>query len=351
MAGSVSDLEADPSRDVVTRVRQDVRMSRAAPAAIWPGHHQHRGASYDGLGTNFAVWAPDATAVWVCLFDDDGAETRLALPEFTLGVWHGYVPGVRPGQTYGFRAAGPWDPARGLVFNADKLLLDPYARAIDGAYTPSQTLAAVTSGGEVNPGDSAPFVPRSVVVQDGDFDWGDDRRQDIFWRRTVIYEAHVKGLTYLLDAVPAEQRGTFAGLGHAATIRYLKDLGVTAVELLPSQQFLSEPELLDAGLVNYWGYNSIGFFAPHAEYSASGSKGEQIREFKQMVKNLHAAGLEVIMDVVYNHTAESSQTGPSFCFRGFAEGDAYLYDGNGRYLDVTGCGNTVHVSPGRSSSW
>jgi glycogen operon protein len=322
-------------------------MSSAVPGVVWPGHHQQRGACYDGAGTNFAVWAPDATSVWLCLFDEAGSETRLRLPEFTLGVWHGYVPDVRPRDRYGFRADGPWDPSAGLLFNPDKLLLDPYARAIDGDYTLDPSLPALTSDGKRNAGDSAPYVPRSVVVDDSEaFDWGADavRRDPIPWSETVIYEAHVNGLTRRSELVPEDARGTFGGLGHDSTISYLLDLGITAVELMPVQHFLSEPALVAAGLVNYWGYNTIGFFAPHAAYSASGSRGEQVREFKQMVKNLHAAGLEVILDVVYNHTAEGPQQGPGWCFRGFGDGDYYVYDDHGRYFDVTGCGNTVRVS-------
>lgn len=316
----------------------------ARPDSVWPGHHVSRGASYDGSGVNFAVWAPDADEVYVCLYDEDGAESRLALPEFTLGVWHGYVPGVAPGHRYGFRAAGPWDPPAGMLFNVDKLLLDPYARAVEGDYTLHDSLAAMTAAGRPNPGDSAPYVPRSVVVADEPFDWGDDRHVPVPWSDTVIYEAHVKGLTQLHPAVPEPLRGTFAGLGHPSVVGYLRDLGVTAVELMPVQHFLSEPALRAAGLVNYWGYNPVAYFAPHAAYSASGVRGQQIREFKQLVKDLHAAGLEVILDVVYNHTAEGDQRGPSWSFRGLADGDYYLYDQRHHYFDVTGCGNTVRAS-------
>ena len=319
-------------------------MSAARPAVIWPGHHRQRGAYYDGRGTNFAVWAPEATAVWLCLFDVGGRETRLRLPEHTLGVWHGYVPDVVPGQQYGFRADGRWHPEGGDLFNVDKLLLDPYARAIEGTVTPDPSLATVTGHGDASPGDSAPFVPRSVVVGDDGFEWGDDRRPDTPWRETVIYETHVKGLTAMATEIPDAIRGTFAGMGHEGTLTYLTDLGVTAVELLPCQHFVSEPTVVAKGLVNYWGYNTVGFFAPHATYGSSGSRGEQVREFKQMVKNLHAAGLEVIMDVVYNHTAEGERDGPTLCFRGLADGDYYLHDGRGAYVDVTGCGDTVNVS-------
>jgi glycogen debranching enzyme GlgX len=310
---------------------------------VWPGDHQELGARYDGTGTNFAVWAPDATGVELCMFDDD-VETRTPLPEHTLGVWHGFVPGVRPGQRYGFRAGGPWDPAQGHVFDPGKLLLDPYARAIDGEFVPDPAMASVDHERGIRGGDTARIRPRSVVVGDEPFDWGDDHRPDTPWRHTVIYEAHVKGLTYQHPDIPTGLRGTYAGLGHPAMIHYLKDLGVTAVELLPVHHFVSEPTLLERGLVNYWGYNSIGFFAPHAAYSASGTRGEQVTEFKQMVKDLHAAGLEVILDVVYNHTAEGGPGGPVLAFRGYDEGSYYRTDGWGRYADVTGCGNTVNVS-------
>ncbi|MBA2774224.1 MAG: glycogen debranching protein GlgX [Nocardioidaceae bacterium] len=314
------------------------------PQPISPGDHRRLGASYDGAGTNFAVWAPDAEAVYVCLFDDDGEEARIALPEQTCGVWHGYLPLVAPGQHYGFRTEGRWDAAAGHLFNIDKLLLDPYARAIDKTLTPHPVLSAMTEDGGRNPGDSAPVTPRSVVVGPDDFEWGDDHRLDVAWSDTVIYEAHVRGLSRLHPDVPVEERGSFAGVGHPSVIAYLKDLGVTAVELLPTHHFLSEPYLSERGLINYWGYNTIGFFAPHAGYSSSGTRGEQIDEFKRMVKNLHAAGIEVILDVVYNHTAESELDGPAVAFRGYDDGSYYRRDGRGRYDDVTGCGNTVQVS-------
>ncbi|MEP6665119.1 MAG: glycogen debranching protein GlgX [Nocardioidaceae bacterium] len=312
--------------------------------AVWPGNHQHLGASYGGAGTNFAVWAPDASSVALCLFDDEGAETRLELPRHTLGVWHGYVPQVRPGHRYGFRVSGRFDPARGHLFNPDKLLLDPYARAIDGELIPHDNLRSVDETLASHPGDTAPYTPRSVVVGDDGFDWGDDQRPDVPWRRTVIYEAHVKGLTQLHPDIDAHLRGTFAAMGHPATIHYLRDLGITTVELLPVHHFVSEPTLAERGLVNYWGYNSVGFLAPHASYAATGTRGQQTTEFKQMVKDLHAAGLEVILDVVYNHTAEGDPSGPTLSFRGYDDGSYYRTDGWGRYADVTGCGNTVNAS-------
>lgn len=318
--------------------------SQAPPPDIWPGDHRKLGATVDAEGTNFAVWSPDADQVWLCLFDEADHETRVELREHTLGVWHGYVPGIRPGHRYGFRVAGDWNPAGGHLFNPDKLLLDPYAKAIDGDLTPHPSLAAVDRNGQPNPGDTAQYTPRSVVIGPDDFDWGDDRRLDLLWSRTIIYEAHVRGLTMLHPDVPEHQRGTFAGMAHPAVTGYLRDLGVTSVELLPIHHFLSEIALTDRDLVNYWGYNSIGFFAPHAAYSSSGSRGEQITEFKQMVKDLHAAGLEVILDVVYNHTAEGEVTGPAVGFRGYDDGSYYRSDSWGRYADVTGCGNTLHVA-------
>jgi glycogen debranching enzyme GlgX len=319
------------------------------PATLWPGHHRTLGAIADDAGTNFAVWAPGATAVWLCLFDTEESgegsrETRIELREHTLGVWHGYVHDVGPGQRYGYRVDGRWDPTQGQVFHLDKLLLDPYARAIDGDLVVDDSLPVQRHPGVPNPGDTAPFTPRSVVVGDDAFDWDDDRRPEVPWSSTVIYEAHVRGLTMAHPDVPEHERGTFAGLAHPKVVAYLKDLGITSVELLPVHHFVSETALLERGLVNYWGYNTIGFFAPHAAYSSTGSRGEQITEFKQMVKALHAAGLEVILDVVYNHTAEGGTDGPTLCFRGYDDRTYYRNDGWGGYVDVTGCGNTVNAS-------
>ena len=318
-----------------------------APSAdltsVWPGQSRKLGATADDGGVNFTVWAPHAESVTLCLFDEAEHETRLDLWEHTLGFWNGYVPGVSAGQRYGFRASGQWDPANGRVFDADKLLLDPYARAIAGAMTPGAALASRTSTGERNPGDTSELVPRGVVV-DGSFEWGDDRRPSVPWQNTVIYEAHVRGLTMRHPDVPERLRGTYAGLAHPSVVSYLLDLGVTGVELLPVHHFVSELDLTALGLVNYWGYNTVGYFAPHAAYSSAGSRGEQVREFKEMVKTLHEAGIEVILDVVYNHTAESAADGPTLSFRGFDEPAYYLTDTSGRYADVTGCGNTFNVS-------
>jgi glycogen operon protein len=297
--------------------------------------------------TNFAIWSPEATAVWVCLFDEDGTETRHQLTEHTLGVWHGQIPDLPVGQLYGFRADGPWDPSHGHRFNAEKLLLDPYARAVSGDVVPGPALLPHVAGapGRRSPLDSAASMPRSVLVHD-DSDWSGDRKLLTRWRDTVIYELHVKGFTRLHDRIPEHLRGTYAGLGTDVVIDYLKDLGVSAVELLPVQQFFSEPAVADRGMANYWGYNSIGYFAPHAAYSSSGSRGQQVTEFKQMVKNFHAAGIEVILDVVYNHTAEGPPDGPSYSFRGLDDLGFYKRSGTGgdSYWDVTGCGNTVDTS-------
>jgi glycogen operon protein len=272
----------------------------------------------------------------------------------SLGVWSGALPDVAPGTLYGFRADGPWDPDAGLRFNPAKLLLDPYARAVAGTLDETGPVYAHDPDAPScrDEQDSAPYVPRSVVVHD-DFDWGDDVRPRRRWRDTVVHELHVKGMTALHDRVPEHLRGTYAGLATPAVTDYLLDLGVTAVELLPVHQFVTEPEVAERGLVNYWGYNSIGFFAPHNAYSSSGDRGGQVREFKEMVRAFHAAGIEVILDVVYNHTAEAGPTGPVLSFRGLddlgyyqrvlrtEEGEEPAVD---TYWDVTGCGNTVDTT-------
>ncbi len=304
------------------------------------------GANYDGDGTSFSVFSEVATSVDLCLFDDGGAETRVRLPEVTAFCWHGYVPGVGPGQRYGFRADGPWAPAAGSRCNPNKLLLDPYARAIAGSvqwgpavlpYVPDNPDAPSTE-------DDASFVPRSIVV-DPSFDWGRDRPLRRPLSDSVIYEVHVKGFTKRMRDVPPELRGTYGGLAHPAPIEYLKRLGVTAVELLPVHHFLHDGFLLDRGLRNYWGYNSIGYFAPHAEYSSSGDAGQQVIEFKQMVKALHAAGIEVILDVVYNHTAEGNHLGPMLSFKGFDNAAYYrtVEDDRRYYMDYTGTGNSLNM--------
>ena len=320
---------------------------------VWPGRNYPLGATWSVEATNFAVYAPRATTVWVCLFDDHGTESRHELTEHSLGVWHGAIPSVAIGACYGYRADGPWEPSAGLRFNPHKLLLDPYGTAVSGRLEVNEAIFGYVMGSPEMRSDldSAAYLPRSVVVHD-DFDWGDDTPMYRRWRDTVIYELHVKGMTALHDRVPEHLRGTYAGLATPAVIDYLKDLGVTAVELLPSHQFFSEPDLAERGLVNYWGYNSMCFFAPHNAYSASGDRGQQVREFKEMVRAFHAAGLEVLLDVVYNHTAEAGPLGPTLSFRGLDDLGYYqrVVDDHGKpitpdtYWDVTGCGNTVDAT-------
>jgi isoamylase len=305
----------------------------------WPGKPLPLGAHWDGEGTNVALFSQTAEAVDVCLFDEGGHETRVALEETTHYVWHGYLPQVGPGQRYGFRVDGPYDPSQGHRFNPSKLLLDPYARAIEGSLTLDDAVFGEVAGHQDHR-DSAPFVPRSVVVHDA-FPWGDDHRPHHAWADTVIYELHVKGFTATHPEVPPELRGTYAGLAHPAAIEHLVGLGVTAVELMPVHHFVSEPHVLARGMQNYWGYNTVGYFAPHAGYSASGSRGEQVREFKAMVRSLHAAGIEVLLDVVYNHTAEGNEGGPTLSLRGIDNAHYYRMSETGHYVDYTGCGNTL----------
>ena len=301
----------------------------------------------DDEGVNVAVWTEDAHGVEMCVFSDDGVETRYSLDEQTFHVWHGYLPGVRPGDRYGFRVHGPWDPARGHRFNPAKLLVDPYARAVDGPLVDDDAIFGHVRGGDTgvrDERDSAPYVPKSVVVRDG-FDWGEDRPPRVAWSDTIIYEAHVKGLTRRHPGVPEPLRGTYAGLAHPAALEHLIGLGVTAVELLPVHQFVTEPRLHQSGLSNYWGYSTLAYFAPHAGYSSSGSRGAQVGEFKAMVKALHEAGLELILDVVYNHTAEGDDHGPTLSFRGIGNAAYYkLANDRRRYADYTGTGNTLDLS-------
>jgi glycogen operon protein len=313
---------------------------------MWPGQPYPLGASYDGAGTNFSIFSEAAEKVELCLFDDDGAETRLTLPEVTALCWHGYLPNVGPGQRYGYRVHGPYDPARGLRCNPNKLLLDPYAKAVEGEVQWSEAVFPYRFGDEDsrNDEDSAPYVPKAVVHNPW-FDWSNDRHPRRSLHDTVIYEMHVKGFTAQHPDIPEEERGTYSALAHPVAIDYLTSLGVTAVELLPVHQFIHDSTLHDMGLRNYWGYNSIGFLAPHNDYAASGQRGQQVQEFKQMVKTLHEADIEVILDVVYNHTAEGNHLGPILSFKGIDNAAYYrLVDGDpAHYYDTTGTGNSLNM--------
>jgi isoamylase len=313
---------------------------------IWPGAAYPLGATWDGSGTNFALFSEVADRVQLCLFDAAGTETRLDLTEVDGFVWHGYLPTVGPGQRYAYRVSGPYDPKQGQRCNPAKLLLDPYGKAVDGSLRWDQSVFDYQPGNPAKPSesDSAPFMPRSVVINPY-FDWAGDRQPRTPYHQTVIYEAHVRGLTMRHPQVPAELRGTYSGLASPAIIEHLAKLGVTAIELMPVHQSVPEHQLAERGLTNYWGYNTIGFFAPHNVYSSSAEPHGQVAEFKSMVKALHAAGIEVILDVVYNHTAESGATGPSLSFRGIDNAAYYRLDDADPsvYLDYTGCGNSLNV--------
>jgi isoamylase len=321
-------------------------VARVTELSLWPGDGYPLGAAYDGAGVNFAVFSEVADQVELCLFDGGGAETRIALPEVDGFVWHGYLPGIQPGQRYGYRVHGPYRPTEGIRCNPAKLLLDPYAKAIEGTvdWDPSVFSYRFGHPDRRQTTDSAPHVPRSVVVNPF-FDWNLDRPPRTPYHQTVIYEAHVRGLTMLHPDVPLEQRGTYLGLSHPAVIDYLQNLGVTAVELMPVHQFVNDSHLTEQRLSNYWGYNTIGFFAPHNAYSSGGGRGEQVQEFKSMVRTLHEAGIEVILDVVYNHTAEGNHLGPTLSFRGIDNAAYYrLTDADWRYyMDTTGTGNSLLV--------
>ncbi len=315
--------------------------------ALWPGRSYPRGATWDGMGVNFALFSESAERVELCLFDPSGRNEvqRLVLREQTDQVFHGYLPQARPGLLYGYRVYGPYDPKRGHRFNGNKLLLDPYARNIVGGIRWHDALFGYRIGHSQDDlsfdrRDSAPYLPRCKVVETG-FTWGDDRPPNVPWHETVIYELHVRGFTRQHPEVPPALRGTYAGLACAPVIDHLKRLGVTTVELMPVHSFLDDRHLVERGLRNYWGYNTIGFFAPEHRYSASGKVGE----FKTMVRTLHAAGIEVILDVVYNHTAEGNERGPTLCFRGLDNASYYrlMPDNPRHYQDFTGCGNTLNM--------
>ena len=310
----------------------------------WPGSPYPLGATYDGSGTNFALFSEAATRVELCLFADDGTETRIPLPERDAFVWHGFLPNVGPGQRYGYRVHGPYAPEQGHRCNPSKLLLDPYAKAVDGDIDWDQACFSYTWGDEssFNDQDSAPHMSKAVVISPF-FDWDNDRPPRTPYNATVIYEAHVKGLTQTHPEIPEEIRGTYAAVAHPVMIEHYKKIGVTAIELMPVHQFIHDNHLADRGMTNYWGYNTIGFFAPHNDYASSGQRGQQVQEFKAMVKALHAHGLEVILDVVYNHTAEGNQLGPTLSFRGIDNSAYYrLVAGDqNHYYDTTGTGNTL----------
>ena len=323
---------------------------------VWKGRPYPLGASWDGMGVNFALFSANATGVTLCLFNDPNdaeASATVDLTERTNQVWHCYLPDLRPGQFYGYRVHGPYEPERGHRFNPAKLLIDPYAKAITGPINWNDSVFPYPVGGQredldADQRDSAGAMPKCVVI-DPTFTWGDDRRPDIPWNRTVIYEAHVKGLTMLHPDVPRHLRGTYLGVASDAVIDHLLSLGVTAVELLPVHHFVDDRTLVERGLRNYWGYNSIGFFAPDARYASSG-QGNQVYEFKTMVRRLHAAGLEVILDVVYNHTAEGNHLGPMLSLKGIDNVAYYraVPDNPRFYYDFTGTGNSLNMQHPRT---
>lgn len=305
------------------------------------------GASYDGAGVNFALYSQVAQKVELCLFDEHDVETRIEMTERNSYVWHNYIPGLHPGQRYGYRVYGPYDPVRGLRCNPNKLLLDPYAKAIEGNIDGDESLFSYwfkspDDNSAMNDLDSAAHTMKSAVINPY-FDWGNDQHPYISYHDSVIYEAHVRGMTNLNMDVPPDIRGTYAGLAYPSVIEYLKKLGITAIELMPIHQFVNDSFLQEKGLSNYWGYNTIGFFAPHNAYSSSGERGEQVNEFKSMVKAYHRAGMEVILDVVYNHTAEGNHMGPTLSFKGIDNASYYrLVEGDQQhYFDTTGTGNSL----------
>ena len=317
---------------------------------VLPGVPYPLGATLDADGTNFALFSEHATAVTLCLFDADGNERQFPLTEVTAFVWHGYLPGIGPGQHYGYRVDGPYAPSEGHRFNPAKLLVDPYAKALAGHVNWEAPVFGYAMSGDFDADltrddqDSAWGMPKSLVIDPG-FDWGDTKAPATPLHRSVIYEMHVKGFTELHPEIDPKIRGTYAGVAHPAAIAHLQQLGVTAVELLPVHAFVTDKRLADLGLTNYWGYNTLNFFAPEARYSSSGDQGGQVREFKEMVKGLHQEGIEVILDVVYNHTAEGNRLGPTLSFRGIDNVAYYrLVEGDQRfYMDYTGTGNTLNA--------
>jgi isoamylase len=320
---------------------------------IYPGQPYPLGATWDGNGVNFALYSENATAVEICLFDneDDGEESiREFLPEHSHQVWHGYIPGIKPTQLYGYRVNGPYEPEQGHRFNPHKLLIDPYAKAISGVINWHHSLFGYDFNAEekdlsFSDGNGAAYIPKAVVIDPG-YDWEGDKLPRTSYHNSIIYELHVKGFTMRHPDIPEEIRGTYAALGHPVTIQYLKDLGVTAVELMPVHQFVNDHHLQEKGLSNFWGYNTIGFFAPDVRYGSNSYRGAHVQEFKDMVKALHKAGIEVILDVVYNHTAEGNEMGPTLSFKGIDNATYYrLVEDNKRYyMDYTGTGNTLNAN-------
>ncbi|MGI4020911.1 MAG: glycogen debranching protein GlgX [Janthinobacterium lividum] len=316
----------------------------------FPGNPYPLGATWDGKGVNFALFANNATGVELCLFDNNNNETKIQIKERTHHIWHVYLPNILHGQLYGYRVYGPYDPKNGHRYNPNKVLIDPYAKSIAGPVKWHESVFGYHINSpdkdlSYNDADSSSHIPKSVVINPN-YDWEDDKAPDIPYHKTIIYETHVKGFTMLHPEIPKKIRGRYAALAHPATIKYLKDLGITAVELMPIHHFIVDEHLLKKGLSNYWGYNTIGFFAPDARYSSSGIHGEQVIEFKNMVKALHKAGLEVIIDVVYNHTAEGNELGPTLSFKGIDNSAYYrlMDESNQYYKDYTGTGNTLNAN-------
>lgn len=307
---------------------------------VWPGRPFPLGANFDGVGTNFSLFSEMATGVQLCLFYEDQSETRISMPEMTANCWHAYLPTVRPGQMYGYRVQGPWNPSAGQRCDSSKLLLDPYAKAIAGLVKPHAALQSSGPDGQ----DSAPYTGRSVVINPY-FDWANDRQLRTPMNETIIYEMHVKGFTALNPRIPEALRGTYAGIAHPESIDYLRRLGITAVELMPVHEFLHSGHLIEKGLRNYWGYNTLGYFAPHQEYSSLGCRGQQVEEFKSMVRALHEAGIEVILDVVYNHSCEGNHLGPTLSWRGIDNASYYKLSPQSpeHYMDYTGTGNSLNM--------
>lgn len=314
---------------------------------LLPGKEYPLGANYDGRGTNFSIFSEGAARVTLCLFDQDDNEEQVDFYEQTDGTWHGYLNEVQPGQRYGYRMDGPWDPANGQRYNYSKLLLDPYAKAICGSVQWDEAVFPyyfADPEGPPNTADSARFVSKGVVTNPF-YDWLDDRHPRTSLHESVIYEAHVKAMTYVHPDIPEDIRGTYAAIEHPVMLDYFEKLGITAIELMPIHQFIQESHLLQKGLTNFWGYNSIGFFAPHHQYSATGVLGQQVQEFKHMVQVLHQHDMEVILDVVYNHTGEGNHLGPMLSFKGIDNAAYYrLTDQDKRYyMDYTGTGNTLNL--------